>query len=460
MEITAEHERKLDAPEGFELPDLGGEPLESRVFTSVYYDTADGSLARSGITLRRRLERGASLWQLKLPVAEARLEIEQPGGPVEPPAELARLLVAHLRRGPLTRVAELRTRRRGALVARKGTTAEVTVDEVAVMDALRVADEFVEVEIELREGDPKRLEDIAEELADAGARPSNGLPKLFQALGVQSNLEPPSKRPFEALRALLAKQLYEILAHDPGARLGEDPESVHDMRVAVRRTRALLRAGGTLAADDTDSFSEELQWLGQVLGDVRDLDVLLGHLHEQAELLGPDDRVAARKLLRSFEQQRTAARKTLLKALDCDRYLSLLDRFEEVLAELRPSGSNATLASLERKELKKLRSQARALSDDPPDAQLHDLRKHGKRARYAAELAGDDAVVKRAKQLQDVLGAHQDAVVAEERLRALAAGAAPAQALAAGRLIEAERVRRAEARGQWRPVLKKLLRAA
>ena len=76
METTVEYERKLEAPEGFELPDLGGEPLEPRVFTSVYYDTADRSLTQAGITLRRRTERGRGLWQLKLPSDEARLELE------------------------------------------------------------------------------------------------------------------------------------------------------------------------------------------------------------------------------------------------------------------------------------------------------------------------------------------------------------------------------------------------
>src|SRR3954463_5890989 len=100
MDLFVEHERKLDAPGGFELPSLGGTPLESRIFTSVYHDTRDGSLARSGITLRRRTERGRSVWQLKLPAPHARLELEQPGGP-EPPGELAKLLHAHLRHGPL-----------------------------------------------------------------------------------------------------------------------------------------------------------------------------------------------------------------------------------------------------------------------------------------------------------------------------------------------------------------------
>jgi inorganic triphosphatase YgiF len=184
VDVAVEHERKLDADEGFELPELGGEPLERRVFTSVYYDTAARSLTRSGITLRRRTEHGTSVWQLKLPASGARLELAVPGGPAAVPDELAELLRAHLRHGPVAPVAELRTRRHGALVARRGTTAEVTVDEVSIMDALRVADGFTEVEIELRSGDPKRLDDIADEIADAGAHRSQGLPKVFRALGI------------------------------------------------------------------------------------------------------------------------------------------------------------------------------------------------------------------------------------------------------------------------------------
>ncbi len=108
MQTTVEHERKLEAPQGFELPDLGGEPLEPRVFTSVYHDTADRSLARAGITLRRRTERGRSVWQLKLPVNGARLELEEPGGPAGPPDRLRALLRAHERR------ARARARRRAS----------------------------------------------------------------------------------------------------------------------------------------------------------------------------------------------------------------------------------------------------------------------------------------------------------------------------------------------------------
>ncbi|HEV7640544.1 MAG TPA: CYTH domain-containing protein, partial [Gaiellaceae bacterium] len=61
MDATLEHERKLQAPHGFELPDLGGSPLEPRVFTSVYYDVPSRSLTSAGITLRLRTERGKSV---------------------------------------------------------------------------------------------------------------------------------------------------------------------------------------------------------------------------------------------------------------------------------------------------------------------------------------------------------------------------------------------------------------
>ena len=85
------------------------------------------------------------------------------------------------------------------------------------------------------------------------------------------------------------------------------------------------------------------------------------------------------------------------------------------------------------------------------------MRKLGKRARYAAELAGRKKLVQRAKELQDVLGEHQDAVVAAGRLRELAAGASPEQALVAGRLVEREAERRTRgARATWPKAWKKL----
>ena len=454
MQQTLERELKLEAPDGFALPDLGGDPIEPRVFTSVYHDTADRSLARAGITLRRRTERGRSVWQLKIPVSGdrvsgARVELEELGGPAGPPEQLRALLRAHERRAALAPVAELRTRRHGALVNRQGATAEVTIDEVSIMDSHRVDGRFVEVEIELKDGEPRVLVRIAKELEKAGAKESDGTPKVFRVLDL-SRPSTKSKTPFDRLRARLAEQLDEILAHDPGTRLGHDPESLHDMRVAVRRARALLRAGKTLIATDTQMLALELHWLGGILGDVRDLDVLLERLHAAADELESEDRAAANRLLRGLERQRTRLRRTMLKALDGERYAKLLDRFEATLAELEPTASKTTLDALASRQLKDLRRAVDAAGDTPDDTTLHDLRTRGKRMRYAHELAGATKTVERAKRLQDVLGEHQDSVVAAERLRALSRDAPSDQALAAGLLIAREAARQEHARRSWR----------
>jgi CHAD domain-containing protein len=460
MRATVEYERKLDAPIGFRLPELGGRPLEPRLFTSVYYDTQTASLASAGITLRRRTEHGRTLWQLKLPSEDARLELEVEGGPTRVPDEFRDLLHAHLRHGEPDRVAELRTRRRGELVARDGTTAEVTVDEVAVMDARRVRDKFVEVEVELRAGRPAYLDVLVDELAGAGAEPGAGIPKLFRALGHEPQAEARDDTPFERLRARLREQLSEIERHDPGTRLGRDPESLHDMRVAVRRLRALLRAGRKLVATDTTDLDDRLRELGAVLGDVRDLDVLLDRLRPAAAELGDPDAKQAKALLAALSRERAIKRRRLLATLRSGGYLALLDDTSAAIDGLRPTGAKVSLDALAANAFGKLQKTVRALPAEPGDEELHAVRKAGKQARYAAELAGKKKVVKRAKVLQDVLGEHQDAVVAADRLRELAMKALPEQAVAAGRLIEREEARRAAARSSWAKAWKRLRRVA
>src|SRR5262245_5316011 len=113
---TLERELKFGVEGAFRLPDLPGEPLDPRLFTSTYFDTADLRLARVGATLRRRVENGEGLWQLKLPRGAARAELELPGGPTSPPPEVLDLLVAHLRGADLEPIARLRTRRAGVRV--------------------------------------------------------------------------------------------------------------------------------------------------------------------------------------------------------------------------------------------------------------------------------------------------------------------------------------------------------
>jgi CHAD domain-containing protein len=193
-----------------------------------------------------------------------------------------------------------------------------------------------------------------------------------------------------------------------------------------------------------------------VLGDVRDLDVLLERLEAQASELGTEDAERARSLLVGLRDDRSRARRRLLTALRSDRYLTLLDDTGRTIEELEPTRSDASLDEVARLRFAKLREAVRSLPEDPADDELHAVRKKGKKARYAGELANWTKSVKRAKRLQDVLGEHQDAVVAAERLRELAVVASPEQALASGRLIEREQERRARARAEWPRAWKKL----
>jgi CHAD domain-containing protein len=124
------------------------------------------------------------------------------------------------------------------------------------------------------------------------------------------------------------------------------------------------------------------------------------------------------------------------------------------------------LERLWQRDFRRLRRAARALGDEPSDEALHALRIRGKRARYAAELAAPalgkptSRYLRESKRFQDVLGEHQDAVVAEERIRALLrrSRSAPAQ-VGGGRLIERQRARRTVARAGFEDAWERLERA-
>src|SRR5690349_4469101 len=101
MKATMERELKFDGNDEVDLDRLGGEPLEPHTFSSTYYDTRDRRLLRARITLRRRVENGLGVWQLKLPHEGARLEVEDVGGPTAPPSSIAAVLSGVLRGQPV-----------------------------------------------------------------------------------------------------------------------------------------------------------------------------------------------------------------------------------------------------------------------------------------------------------------------------------------------------------------------
>ena len=270
----------------------------------------------------------------------------------------------------------------------------------------------------------------------------------------------------ELLQEALAAARGAILENEQGSRLGSDPECVHRMRVATRRARTALRtASGVLEAEREEKLRAELAWLGGVLGGVRDLDVLIAHLRAEADTLEPAERTALKPLFSRLAAERRKARTALLRALKGARYRRLLDELAEAAVGQATSNGRVKLDKRAGKEFDRLVRSMHALPSEPADEELHRVRKLGKRARYAAELAeplapGKTArFVKRAKAFQDVTGEHQDAVVAEEKLRELVADANGAASFAAGQLTERERARRASARERLPKAWKDLERA-
>lgn len=468
---TVEREIKLRVTRDFTLPQLPGERLPSRLFTSTYFDTEDYRLAGAGITLRYRTEARKGGWQLKLPHGAARLEFEFTGGRTSPPASLTTLLLAHIRGQPLKPIARLRTRRTGVQVCTgDGPVADVVVDSVVALNGRRVSHHLYELEVELKDGSDKDLKRIEELLRDAGAQAGDQRPKVFQVLGLDLPVPvvpvPPAASTTEQVKALLQTQVTRLLAHDPGTRLGTDEEDIHQMRVATRRLRAYLRAARPMLASEwVANVRTELAWLGSTLGPVRDLDVLSGHLGRECATLHLPERRALERLLQALKQERAAARIVLLQTLESDRYLALLDQLE--IGAQPPADSDATvsLADIAGGAFKTLR---RAMQESGPDASdnlLHHIRIQGKRARYAAELAersvGKQATrfLRQAKTMQDLLGEHQDALVTEQRLRKLLGRArGKFTAFAVGRLVERESERRRSVRKRLPNVWEKLLK--
>ena len=394
-----EREVKLESKRPLALDQLGGEPLEHRSFVSTYHDTQEHLLARCGITLRRRLENGRNEWQLKLPVNGARREVEALGAPSGPPAEITNLLAAFLHGRELIPLATLRTSRDGVLVRAATGIAEVVSDDVAVLDGQRVTSAFGEVEIELIAGDASALRSIERSVKRLGARRTDGRTKIARALGVREKPAPRPKSDADRIRLYFAQRYVDLLAADPGVRLGADAEPVHDLRVAVRRLRALLRAGQKLFVREwADDLRDELDWLGRALGPLRDLDVLAEHLRAEGAELGDADRADLGPVLEALESDRAAARADALAALDSERYFTLL---ESLASPPQLADEGGTLEAAADAQLGKLRKNVRAAKANGSDELLHKSRIRAKRVRYLAEALGEQRVVDRAKDFQD-----------------------------------------------------------
>lgn len=474
----------------FDLPDLavgGASRVEARPVLSLratYVDTPDLRLARDGITLRHRTGDGADRWTLKLPRPEgggglSREEVSVAGPGDQVPAELRDLVTAWLRDGDLAPVAVLATERATWLLHpdEGEPLAELVDDTVSLLDGARVVSRFREVELERRSGGPDLLAAVADRLVEAGAVVGEQLPKVTRALGPRA--QRPSDLPLppkvrargpagDLVLLALRTGLRRLVGSDVAVRRSES-DGVHQMRVACRRLRSDLRTYGPLLNDDrVDRLRRELAWLADALGQARDLEVLRERVRATAlrDPLAPLDPAGLATVDELLLQQEEQALPLLLEAVRSPRYLALLDLLVDlarapVLDPQASASCKQALPALVGRAWRQLARKAGALHLDDPDDDWHEVRILAKRARYAAEAAsaalGDArATARAATAVQELLGDHQDAAVAAERLLDLPAERPGDRLLAVtcGRLAERERAailddRRAFA-GRWR----------
>lgn len=470
---SMEREVKLSVPEGFRRPPLGGlravsaGPATSRRYTTAYHDSGDLVLAAWGCSLRFRSAEG---WTVKLPAlpdgqALARPEHTFEGPPDTPPAQALALVAGYLRGRAVVPVARARTTRRSQRLAGADgrPVLEVVDDTVTPLDG-SAARRLRQLEVELLDPSAEdALETVLRRLRRAGARAGDPRTKYEWLLAdrrpvpevVVPHLDR-TARLSDAITATIGHSVSRLLHADAATRAGDDPEAVHDARVAARRLRSDLRSfADVLEADWSAHLRAELEWAGDALGAVRDPEVLALRLEADAQRLS--DPAAALRVVDVLRADRAAARSALSEVMSGARYLALLDALVHAArAPLFriPADVPALdlLAPAVDRAWRRLRKAERAAEREPTDDTLHRLRIRAKQARYAAEsltpLLGKQTArfARRAMRLQDVLGRHQDAVVASVWLRERAVDA---DAFVAGELAGIELAARQRAREEW-----------
>jgi CHAD domain-containing protein len=264
----------------------------------------------------------------------------------------------------------------------------------------------------------------------------------------------------DVVRRAIASSTLRLISAEPVVRADDDPEGVHSARVAVRRLRSDLRTFKRLLEDErTRPLRDELGWLGDVLGPVREADVLVDRLRRRLRE-APSDLTPAKVLVEELESQRIDAFRRLVDAIDSTRYADVVEALMMASSEPPVRGDGDLLAKDAARSMdrpwSRLRRHAARLGPDSSDVALHEVRIRAKRVRYGAEalapVFGKPAVrfASAAKGLQGRLGDHQDAVVAVSWLTEAALDSEDAGvAFAAGRLAEQEAADRDRARNRW-----------
>ncbi len=239
----------------------------------------------------------------------------------------------------------------------------------------------------------------------------------------------------EAGRKILLAELARMLQHEAGSRTGADIEDVHNMRVAIRRMRSAMRLlKPYLKQKAVREYNTHLRALGQVLGEVRDLDVMIEQLQQYQAGLDGELRISLQTVLDELARRRDTVRAELNEYLDTKTYRRFVKSFRDWLMQPAPEPAfegtvvpyrvQHALPMLVYDRLAAVRAYDTVVETaDTPT--LHALRIEFKRLRYLLslfqEVLGPQAadVIGEIKTIQDYLGHLNDGAVARERLDGL-----------------------------------------
>ena len=251
-------------------------------------------------------------------------------------------------------------------------------------------------------------------------------------------LQPTDTMP-QAGRKILGNYLIDMLKHEPGTHTGEDIEDVHKMRVAIRRMRSALRIFQPyFRSKALRPYKQMLKDTANVLGDVRDLDVMIDDLRTYQAKQSDDEKAALQEVIAQLEKKNWLARTKLVAWLDTNKFKGFVKDFSKFLRSegkgaLEPNNHTAPYEVrhiapvIFYEHLAAVRAYDNVIGDADIDT-LHDLRIEFKRLRYVVTFfesvlgASAERFIDEIKDLQDYLGRLNDVQVAQERLAKLTSG--------------------------------------
>ena len=293
-------------------------------------------------------------------------------------------------------------------------------------------------------GYPKWFKRVATVIRQCGAQPGSGPQDIFSFVLDGSGRTPldyssgydvplePDMLSIEAAVHIHSALLEAIHKNEPGVLADIDIEFLHDLRVAVRRTRSALALMKSVFAPEIEKkFKEEFKYIGRITGPVRDLDVYLASRDGYMQRIPGRLRTGLEYFFEDLAARRKAERRKLVRALKGERYQTILKEWQDLLASkpYPPPGKRGEIpvrdlaGQVIHKRFRRVLADGKKIGPASPDEELHRLRIECKKLRYSLEFFASlydqeiiRQLIKQLKLLQNNLGDFNDLSVQQEML--------------------------------------------